>query len=141
VTHEEGIAWLADTIIAERRQKGGEDGWLAAKFTDVATTWAASGWSASQMKKGLENLCVAVEARVAPFARGLPAPNADPMDRLATYICGVAAGDREALNTGFAMVRAAIDEHATVPKVDRDKIFGRFAFGVALRVVTPAGRA
>lgn len=75
-----------------------------------------------------------------------PSPSAspaspDPMDALAHYVCQIAAGDHDALNAGFAMVRAAIDKHDTVPKVERDKLFGRFAFGVALRLAAPAGRA
>ncbi len=68
-----------------------------------------------------------------------PSASPDPMDALAHYVCRIAAGDREALNAGFAMVRAAIDKYETVPKVERDKVFGRFVGGVALRLAAPAG--
>jgi len=74
MTHEQGIVRLARAILDEHRQLGGKEGWLVEKFTDVATTWAASGWSQSQIETGVANLCTAVEAWIDLRARGAAAP-------------------------------------------------------------------
>ena len=145
MSHEQGIAWLADTVIAEMRAAGdiNQAQFLAAKFKSIDAVFERRGWTANQRRQAFLGLGQAMEARLGATA---PSDDGDPMERLATYFSDLALAKpyherRDILNDAFRRVREEIDQHAHAQTIDRDLLFGRFAFALAARIVEPAGRA
>lgn len=144
-THEEGIAQLADTVIAELRAAGDVDPaqFLAAKLKSIDATFEGRGWTPGQRRHAM----LGMTARLA-VATPMPSESdGDPMERLGADFASLALATPwrderiDILNGAFKRVRDEIDRHIRVPKDARDHIFGKFAFAIAAHIVEPAGRA